>query len=110
MDKNKKITLKGEKDMPPATISLSTTRVNKTGSWRSIRPEIDYSKCTRCMICWKFCPDSSILIVRKGNRAAPNEKLKSEPVPLIDYAYCKGCGICAEECPAKCIALKKEKK
>ena len=62
------------------------------------------------MICWKFCPDSSILIVRKGNRAAPNEKLKSEPVPLIDYAYCKGCGICAEECPAKCIALKKEKK
>ncbi|MDD5680067.1 MAG: 4Fe-4S binding protein [Candidatus Omnitrophica bacterium] len=77
-------------------MSLANTRYNKTGKWRSIRPVIDYSKCTSCMICWKFCPDVAIVI--------KDEK------PFIDLDYCKGCAICIEECPARAIKIEEEKK
>lgn len=67
----------------------------KTGSWRSLRPIRDEQKCTHCMICWVYCPDSSI-IVEEG-------KMKG-----IDYDHCKGCGICAAECPTKAIVMIEE--
>ena len=92
----KKFQFKGEKELPHCAVSLADTLYNKTGSWRSIKPVIDYSKCISCMICWKFCPEPCISI--------KNDK------PVIDYDYCKGCGICIEVCPKKAIALKKEKK
>jgi len=59
-----------------------------TGTWRTLRPVHDMSKCTHCMLCWVYCPDSSIIV--KDNRFAG-----------IDYDHCKGCGICANVCPAK---------
>ncbi len=92
----KKIVFKSEKDMPMVPISLGSMLYNKTGAWRNVRPIIDYDKCIKCMICWKFCPDASIYI--------EDEK------PVINYDYCKGCGLCAEECPVKCIALEEEGK
>jgi 2-oxoacid:acceptor oxidoreductase delta subunit (pyruvate/2-ketoisovalerate family) len=77
-------------DLPTMVVSTGSLLINKTGGWRSVRPVIDYKKCTSCMVCWKFCPDVCII---------PKEK------PEIDLDYCKGCGICAEECPREAITL-----
>jgi 2-oxoisovalerate ferredoxin oxidoreductase delta subunit len=83
---------KKAKDLPPGPIcTLYVDEVNKTGSWRTVRPVIDYKKCTSCYTCWKFCPEVSI-------------KIKDGKVE-IDYDYCKGCGICANECPKEAITM-----
>ncbi len=108
--KEKRIKFGKIEDVPYLTVSLGTTRVNLTGKWRSFRPVIDYLKCTRCMTCWKFCPDASIIKEKNSAKDAPNDKIKKLPAPVIDYDFCKGCGICAEECPVKCIEMKPEKK
>jgi 2-oxoisovalerate ferredoxin oxidoreductase delta subunit len=89
-----KIVYKSAKDIPLNAMSVDTMQFNKTGAWRNVRPVIDYEKCIKCMICWKFCPDISIYI--------------EDDKPVIDYDYCKGCGICVEECPKKCISLEEE--
>lgn len=78
--------------------------VNKTGSWRTYRPELDQEKCIRCGICWNFCPDNCFMIQQEKN----NPKFKHRFV--INYNYCKGCGICAKECPVKAIIMKREEK
>ena len=91
---SEKIEIKGERDMPVNAMSLGLMTWNKTGSWRNLRPVIDYEKCNRCMICWKFCPDACIRI--------------DDQRPVIDYDYCKGCGICVEECPQDAISVVKE--
>ncbi len=64
----------------------------ETGSWRVQRPILDKNKCTSCLLCWIFCPDSSIL-------------LEDGKVSGIDLEHCKGCGICAHECPLKDKAI-----
>ena len=89
------IKFKNMNDLPPMTVSSGSMLINKTGGWRSLRPVIDYEKCTACMICWKFCPEACI---------EPGEP------PVITLDYCKGCGICAEECPAGAIILIEEGK
>jgi len=69
----------------------------ETGSWRTLRPVIDYDKCTKkCYFCYDFCPDSAVE--------------KTENGPKINYKYCKGCGICAYECPKEAIELVPEEK
>jgi len=60
----------------------------ETGSWSTDRPIWDQEKCTSCLLCWVFCPDSSV-IVKEGK------------ITGIDLEHCKGCGICAKECPVK---------
>jgi pyruvate ferredoxin oxidoreductase delta subunit len=60
----------------------------ETGDWRSERPTWHPEICIQCLICWTYCPDSSILV--------ENQKMTG-----IDYKHCKGCGICAKECPVK---------
>jgi 2-oxoacid:acceptor oxidoreductase delta subunit (pyruvate/2-ketoisovalerate family) len=87
---------KKESDLPPMAVSFADTRYNKTGDWRAIKPVIDYTKCTSCMICWKFCPDACVKIING--------------MPHIDFDYCKGCAICIEECPVKAIKAEEEKK
>lgn len=79
------------KELPlvPTTVKLSTEI--KTGSWRSRRPVINSGKCVKCLICWVYCPESSIIW--------DGEYVK------VDYDYCKGCGICYRECPVKAIEL-----
>ena len=64
----------------------------ETGSWRVNRPILDKNKCTSCLMCWIFCPDTSIIV-------------KDGKVTGIDLAHCKGCGICARECPLKDKAI-----
>ena len=72
----------------------------RTGSWRVLRPVIDYTRCApaktgkpACFLCWLYCPDSVV-----------SKTLE----PTIDLEYCKGCGICAEECPSKAITMVEE--
>jgi 2-oxoacid:acceptor oxidoreductase delta subunit (pyruvate/2-ketoisovalerate family) len=77
-----------------ATIAEPGSSVrNKTGGWRTMRPVRDKTKCTKCGICWQFCPDMAI-----------NEEFD------VNLDYCKGCGICAQECPFKAITMVKEEK
>ena len=94
--KARKIVFKSAEEMPLMICSVGSQTHNLTGAWRNIRPEVDRSKCIRCGICWKFCPEPSIDIVDEW--------------PVIDFDYCKGCGICAEECPSKCIVMVEERK
>jgi pyruvate ferredoxin oxidoreductase delta subunit len=64
----------------------------KTGGWRSERPWRDDERCTQCLYCWVYCPDSSVLV-------------KDEKVYDFDLDHCKGCGICAQVCPQDCIEM-----
>lgn len=89
------VEIKNADDMPPMPASMGSMRMNKTASWRSVRPVLIEEKCKRCMICWKFCPEPAIF--------------PTDP-PEIDYDYCKGCGICIEECPFDAIISEKEGK
>ncbi len=81
---------------------------NLTRSWRVQTPVIDYSKCIRCMICWKFCPDDSFFLDSTGKLESPNERIAKMEAPTIDYDHCKGCGICSYECPEKCVTMTEE--
>lgn len=76
----------------PTAVKLSTEV--KTGSWRVRKPIINSSKCVKCLICWVYCPESSIRW--DGNSVS------------VDYDFCKGCGICYRECPVKAIELVSE--
>lgn len=91
--------------MTLAPLANVSSRVNHTDSWRIQKPILDYSKCIRCMICWKFCPDECIIPVNGEKYPAPNERVLKLEAPEIDMDYCKGCGICANECPEKCIEM-----
>ena len=73
----------------------ATSREYKTGDWRNFQPVLDKSKCTRCGLCWIYCPDAAV--TRKDDESYE-----------VDLAYCKGCGICAEECPSKAIKMVEE--
>lgn len=86
-------------------LAEASSRGNKTDTWRTQKPVIDYRSCIRCMICWKYCPDTSISYSSDDNYDAPSERTALLEVPVIDYDYCKGCGICANECPEKSISM-----
>ncbi len=78
----------------------ASAQKNKTGGWRTNRPEFDFDKCIGCGTCSRLCPEGAIKM------ELTNGKLK----PKVDLNYCKGCGLCAEECPVKAIIMKLEKK
>lgn len=77
--------------------SQGSTSQTKTGSWRALKPIIDFKRCTGCGLCWVFCPEGCIFKKKDG-------KFK------VNYDYCKGCGICSNECPVKAIKMIKEEK
>ena len=87
---------KGWKEIPIGGLIVKAGNAEeyKTGDWRTFKPVRDESKCSQCLLCWIYCPDSSI-------------KIKDGEVVGIDYDHCKGCGICAKICPKKCIEMKK---
>jgi pyruvate ferredoxin oxidoreductase delta subunit len=69
----------------------SSTR-RKTGGWKERKPVRDLKKCTRCGVCWVFCPEGAIRKEKSG-------------IFVVDESFCKGCGICANECPFKAITM-----
>lgn len=88
------MTLKRWKEIPIGGLIVEpgNAALYKTGGWRTFKPIHDAEKCTHCLRCWIYCPDSSILVA-------------DGKVTGIDYDHCKGCGICAEECPPKVKAI-----
>ena len=66
----------------------------KTGMWRTEKPVLDRERCTNCLLCWIFCPESAIY--------------RTEDKIEIDYEYCKGCGVCANECARGAIKMEEE--
>jgi pyruvate ferredoxin oxidoreductase delta subunit len=90
--------LKGWRDIPIGGVILEAgnTENYRTGGWRAFRPVRGEAKCTHCMQCWLFCPDSSILV------DVENEKMAG-----FDLEHCKGCGICASVCPVNGSVIRK---
>ena len=74
-----------------------TSRLVKTGEWRTMTPVFDPDKCTNCALCVPFCPDSAIPV---------QDEKRSD----FDFYHCKGCGICVSVCPFEAIEYKKEEK
>lgn len=74
----------------------ATSRLFETGEWRTSTPVWLEDKCTHCLLCVPYCPDSCIT-VKDGKRAE------------FDYKHCKGCGICMNACPFKAITMKEGK-
>ena len=70
-----------------------TSRLFRTGEWRTNTPVLDPDKCRQCLLCAPVCPDSSIP-VKNGKRLD------------FDYDHCKGCGICVKACPFGAITMK----
>jgi pyruvate ferredoxin oxidoreductase gamma subunit len=63
----------------------------RTGLWRTLRPVIDYDRCSHCWwVCSSFCPDGAINVTEEG-------------LPEIDYDHCKGCMVCVAQCPPHAI-------
>lgn len=84
------------KDLPlglaiPAVSKGGKNKDYKTFDVRPYSPVVDYDKCTRCELCWIWCPDTAI-----------------DYEIHVDYDYCKGCGICARMCPSKAITMVNE--
>lgn len=80
-----------------SVVSPGNTRERNVGAWSRFRPVIDYDECTKCRICFVYCPDSAITI-------------GSDDLPIINYNACKGCDICYTECPVKAISLVRREK
>ena len=70
-----------------------TSKLFKTGEWRTSTPVFCEEKCKQCLLCAPVCPDSSIPVC-EGKRGD------------FDYEHCKGCGICAAVCPFETITMK----
>jgi pyruvate ferredoxin oxidoreductase delta subunit len=68
-----------------------SSKVNKTGSWRTMMPVFKHKDCTDCRICVVVCPDACV----SGQDKKYNANMD----------FCKGCGICAYECPVNDIDM-----
>jgi pyruvate ferredoxin oxidoreductase gamma subunit len=76
-------------------LASGNSALRGTGDWRTFRPVIDYEKCTDCLICYAYCPESALSL-------GPDGRLH------IDYDNCKGCMICMTECPLKAVTQQLE--
>lgn len=76
--------------------AAATSRLVRTGLWRTRRPQIDRALCSRCGLCRILCPEGGIDFDEEG-------------YPVIDYRYCKGCLLCAAQCPRRAIATIEER-
>ncbi len=65
---------------------------NNVGEWRYREPQVDKSKCTRCGMCYLYCPTGCVKEDGQYFEA--------------DLAFCKGCGVCAKVCPAQAVSMK----
>jgi pyruvate ferredoxin oxidoreductase gamma subunit len=76
-------------------LAAGNSPLRGTGDWRTFRPLIDYAKCTDCLICYAYCPESALSLGDDGRLH-------------IDYENCKGCMICMTECPLRAITQQME--
>jgi len=75
----------------PTVYTAANSVEVRTGLWRTLRPVIDYDRCSGCWwVCSTFCPDSAISVDAQGR-------------PVIDYDHCKGCMVCVAQCPPHAI-------
>jgi pyruvate ferredoxin oxidoreductase gamma subunit len=86
-------------DMPFENAGISNLAIHagatsvkvRTGLWRTMRPVINYPKCSGCAwICSTYCPDGAIAV-------------RADGYPEIDYDHCKGCLVCVAQCPPHAI-------
>ncbi|WP_158240818.1 4Fe-4S binding protein [Telmatospirillum siberiense] len=69
---------------------------SSNSGWRTRWPEITVA-CTRCGLCFLYCPDGAI--AKEG-----------DGTPRVAPDWCKGCGVCAVECPKGAIEMRDERK
>ncbi|MDP7975214.1 MAG: 2-oxoacid:acceptor oxidoreductase family protein [Thermoprotei archaeon] len=79
----------------PIMYPTGSSRFRMTGSWRTLRPVVDKSRCKSCFLCYVACPEAVI-------------SLDGEERPIIDYDNCKGCLICKQVCPFSAIGVEVE--
>jgi pyruvate ferredoxin oxidoreductase delta subunit len=91
--KEEELQYKGIEGIPIIREPGSAAKINR-GSWRLVRPVHNKEKCTKCKICYTYCPDAAITWSSEG--------------PKFDLRACKGCMICMEECPTGAITQEKE--
>ncbi len=68
----------------------------KKGDKRTQKPAWDTDKCTKCALCYLYCPDAAV-------------KEKADGYFEADQDYCKGCGVCARECWFGAISMVEER-
>ncbi len=66
-----------------------------TGGWRSQRSVHENDKCSKCGLCFIYCPEGCKVQLEDGYFDT-------------NLFYCKGCGICAYECPKDAISMVEE--
>ncbi len=81
--------LDADVDCPDLHLLFPGHEVMSKPVYLSKKAEIDFSKCSHCMICYEKCPFNAIDV-----------KLRVDPI------LCEGCGLCAHMCPEKAITLK----
>jgi 2-oxoacid:acceptor oxidoreductase delta subunit (pyruvate/2-ketoisovalerate family) len=79
----------------PSIYAVANSPQRQTGSWRQFRPVLHREQCTRCWLCFVWCPEAAIA-------------LDAEEYPVVDYSVCKGCLLCAHECPTQAFSIDKE--
>jgi pyruvate ferredoxin oxidoreductase gamma subunit len=79
----------------PSIYAVANSPQRQTGSWRQFRPVLHREQCTRCWLCFVWCPEAAIA-------------LDAEEYPVVDYSVCKGCLLCAHECPTQAFSIAKE--
>lgn len=79
----------------PSVYAIANTPQRRTGSWRQFRPVLQPDKCSKCWLCFVWCPEAAI-------------SLDEDDLPHVDYDVCKGCLLCAHECPTHAFTIEKE--
>lgn len=78
------------------TVPFHSSFGYKTGDWSAFKPIIHPEKCTGCLDCFFYCPDSAIEMI----------DVDTKKKAVADFDYCKGCGICAAHCKHDAITMK----
>jgi pyruvate ferredoxin oxidoreductase gamma subunit len=79
----------------PSIYAIANAPQRHTGNWRQFRPLLHQEQCTRCWLCFVWCPEAAI-------------SLDADDYPVVDYEVCKGCLLCAHECPTHAFSVEKE--
>ena len=82
-----------------ATVPFHSSFGYKTGDWSPLKAIISLEKCTGCLDCFFYCPDSAIEM----------EEIEGKRKAVVDFDYCKGCSVCAVQCKHDAIEMREMK-